>query len=1219
MISDEMRDLFDHINEGVTLVKEGKIVYVNKKLTEILGYTLEELMEESIFLFASTEDHENIEDKVEEKKRSSTPLKLLEFWVIGKDGKRKYIRNQYHDIEKEGERVGQIIYTQDITEEKQKETLILASEFKKSRFLDFLSEHVIFHDVNLNILWANKAATDSLNISTDNIVGKNCYRLWHGRETPCDICPVLVAKETGKESSSEVTTPDGRVWHIRGFPVYGDEGTLIGMAELTREITERKEAETELMENEERYRHIFHGVVDAIFIHEIDDDGNFGKFIEVNDLACQWTGYSREELMNKTSRDISRRDPLEIEKNISKELISSGEASFEMSLISKRNKLIPVEIHSTLFNLKGEKAVLSIARDITERRKAEEKLKDNEEKFRQIFHKTNDAIFLSKFEEDASTSQFIEVNDVACEWLGYTRDELLNLKSIDITAKVSTSQHLGILRNILRKETHSYDSIVLTKDGTERLAEMESHIFYLKDEKLVLTFARDITDRKEAEEELQENEEKFRQIFHNAQDAMFINKIENGTKLGAFIEINNTACQWIGYSRGELLGLTSYEEEDKTIENFFSFHLDEEILSSGKQTFETVIISRTKKQIPVEVRSHLFDLADEQVILSIASDITDRKKAEEIIKESEEKYRTLIETSSNAIILLNLDGKLQYVNKLSATMFGYKTTEDMLGLTPIDFVSRKDYEIASNSLNETIKTGSVRNIVFYAIKKDGTSFPIEFSATLLLDKNEKPRSIMGIIEDITERKKAVDALKENEEKFRQTFDRSNDGIILHTLKGNIIDVNYRLRELVGYSKSEILLLTIHQLHPVTEQEDSKKAFEIIQKEGYVKFEISFKRKDGSIFPAEVSSSLFEIRGEKIVQGVIRDITERKNAEKELKESEEKFRQIFHNANDCIFLTPVNRKLGTTTEFIEINEIACKLLDYTKEELLTMKSVDITAPEERETNAKIIREIIAQGSGTFETSLITKDGIRIPTELSSHLFFFMDEEVILTIGRDISERKKAEQDIQESEERYRKLVETSPDGIILTDIGNNILVANLQIAEMYGITNPDELISINSLDMIKEEDRERAAANFKKTLKDGKSATIELEFLRKNGDSYPGELRATTISDKENTPYAIVCVISDIIERKEAEKIRTEAYTRIEQNIQDFDALVDRIRNPLMSIIGFAELADSFHSTVIIEEAEKIEVITKQIAESWLESEEFRKILRKHLLKEDEKD
>ncbi|MCK4897007.1 MAG: PAS domain-containing protein, partial [Candidatus Heimdallarchaeota archaeon] len=374
--------------------------------------------------------------------------------------------------------------------------------------------------------------------------------------------------------------------------------------------------------------------------------------------------------------------------------------------------------------------------------------------------------------------------------------------------------------------------------------------------------------------------EKFRQIFHNAQDAIFINKIENGNKLGDFVEINNTACQWVGYSRGELLGLTSYEEEDKTIEKFFSFNLGEEVLSSGNQTFETVITSRTKKQIPVEVRSHLFDLADEQVILSIASDITDRKKAEEIIKESEEKYRTLIETSSNAIILLNLEGKLQFVNTLTATMFGYKTTEDMLGLTPIDFVSRKDFEIVSNSLDETIKTGSVRNIVFYANKKDGTSFPVELSATLLLDKNEKPRSIMGIIEDITDRKKAVDALKENEEKFRQTFDRSNDGIILHNLKGKIIDVNYRVRELIGYSKSEMLLLTIHQLHPVTDQEESKKAFEIIQKEGYVKFEISFKRKDGTIFPAEVSSSLFEIRGEQFVQGVIRDITERKNAERE---------------------------------------------------------------------------------------------------------------------------------------------------------------------------------------------------------------------------------------------------------------------------------------------------------------------------------------------------
>ncbi|MBY9000434.1 MAG: PAS domain S-box protein [Candidatus Heimdallarchaeota archaeon] len=1219
MIIDEMREMFDHLGDGVTLVKNGKIVYVNNQLTTILGYSLEELMVDSTFLFASKEEIEHSEHLDKEVKKNGYPVRTLEYWVIRKDGTRRNIRNLYHNVINEGKITGQIIYTQDITDDKQKETHILASEFKKSKFLDFLSEHIIFHDKNLKIIWANRAASDSLELTTGDLIGKHCYKLWHKRNEPCEICPVLIAKETGQENSAEITTPDGRSWNIRGFPVYGDDGSLIGMAELTREITERKIAEKELKENEERYRHIFHGVVDAIFIHQIDNDGNFGNFIEVNDLACQWTGYSREELMKKTSRDISRRAPIEVERNISKDIMNSGEASFELELISKRNELLPVEIHSTLFSLRGEKVVLSIARDITERKKAEEELRDNEEKFRQIFHKTNDAIFLTKLKDDETTSEFIEVNDVACSWLGYSKNELLTMNSLDITAPVSQSQYQGIIRNIIRKESHSYDSVIVNKDGDELLAEMNSHIFDLKDDKVVVTFARDITERQKAEEELQENEEKFRQIFHNAQDAIFINKVENGTKLGDFIEINNTACQWIGYSRGELLGLTSYESEEKRIEYFFSFHLDEEILTSGKVTFETVIKNRAKKLIPVEVRSLLFELADEKVVLSIARDITERKKAEEIIKESEERYRTLIETSPNAIILISLDAKLQFANKLSAEMFDYETTEEMLGLTPIDFVSRKDFEVATNSIFDTIKTGSVRNVVFDAIKKDGTSFPVELSATLLLDTNDKPRAIMGIIEDITDRKKVVDALKENEEKFRQTFDQSNDGIILYNLKGKIIDVNHRVRELIGYSKSEMLLLTIHQLHPVTEQEDSKEAFEIIQKEGYVKFEINFKRKDGSIFPAEVSSSLFEIGGEKFVQGVIRDITERKKAEKELKESEEKFRQIFHNAHDSILLTGVNRNLGTTTEFIEINDIACKLLGYSKEELLTMKSVDITAPERRESNAEIIREIIINGSGTFETSLITKDGIRIPIELSSHLFMFQDAEVILTIARDISERKKAERDIQESEERYRKLVETSPDGIILTDIGNNILVANLQIAEMYGTQNVDGLIGINSLDMIILEDRDRANTYFMNTLKGGKSGSIELSFLRIDGDSYPGELRATTISDNEGVPFANVCIISDITERKEDDAIKTKAFARIEQNIQDFDALVDRIRNPLTSIIGFAELADSFHSSVIIEEAEKINEITKLIDESWLESEEFRKILRKHLLKEEEEE
>ena len=1216
MISNDMRDLFDQLKDGVTIIQDGEIIYVNNKLREILGYPIDELMENSIFLFATPEDKSRLEGFGKEEETFLSAFRSLEFWIVDKEGTRKYVRNQFYPLEREGRKTGHIIYTQDITREYEKETKIIASEFKKSKFLDFLSEHVIFHDTKLNIIWANKAASDSLDLAPDDIIGKNCYRLWHNRDEPCENCPVITAKETGFETTAINETPDGRIWSIRGIPVFGDDDSLIGMAELTREITASKIAEEAIKESEEKYRQIFQNAQDAIFIHKFDDDGNFGNFVEVNDLACQWTGYTPEELIGKTSYDISRRSSREVERNISNELLTKGESSFELSLISKDNHLIPVEINSTLFNLRGERVVLSIARNIADRKKAEEELRYNEEMFRLIFHNTNDAIFLRKINDDDIPGKFIEVNDVACQWTGFSREELLTMVSVDLTPPEKRMEFNRIVRNIMRHKSHNYEAEILTRDAEIIICDMSSHIIELKGERILLTFARNITERKKAEEELQESEEKFRQIFHNAQDAIFINKIVNGTQLGEIIEINNIACQWIGYSREEILGIKQYDSQIET-KSFFNFTMDEEILTSGKRSFETTITSRNNKQIPVEIRSHLFELAGEQIVLSIARDITERKKAEEIIKESEERYRTLIETSPNAILLINLEDKITFANKLSAQMFGYDNTEDLIGLTPVDIVSREDFEHVIEALNKILIEGSIRNLVFIAIKKDGTRFPVELSATLLYDKDDKPRSLMGVIEDITERENVLDSLRENEEKFRQTFDQSNDGIILYDLKGNIIDVNHRVREQIGYSKSEMLSKTIHQLHPVTEQEDSKEAFEEIESEGYVNYEINFKRKDGTIFPAEVSSRMFEVRGEKFVQGVIRDITERKKAERELKESEEKFRQIFENAHDCIFLTSVNERLGTTNEFMEINDIACKLLNYSKEELLRMRSVDITAPEERAANTKIIQHIIKNGSGTFETRLITKDGIRIPVELSSHLFVFKDEKVILTIARDVSERKKAERDIQESEERYRKLVETSPDGILLTDIGGNILVSNLQIAKMYGTSNIDEMISINYLDLVVPEDRERASANLAKTLQEGTLEETEYTFRSKDGSTFPIELRSAKIVDNAGIPFAIVNVISDITERKETDKIKHEAFARIDKNIQDFDILVDRIRNPLMSIIGYAELADSFHSTVIIEEAEKINEITKQIDESWIESEEFRKILREHLLLEEE--
>jgi PAS domain S-box-containing protein len=140
----------------------------------------------------------------------------------------------------------------DITERKQNELSLRTAEREKVVILDSLVEHVIYQDTDMNILWANQAACDSLGLSRYDVIGQHCYALWHQRTKPCDSCPVAMAMRTGQSQEMEINSPDGRIWFIRGCPVHDAQGNLIGAIETTLEITEQKQAEQQQRELQDK-------------------------------------------------------------------------------------------------------------------------------------------------------------------------------------------------------------------------------------------------------------------------------------------------------------------------------------------------------------------------------------------------------------------------------------------------------------------------------------------------------------------------------------------------------------------------------------------------------------------------------------------------------------------------------------------------------------------------------------------------------------------------------------------------------------------------------------------------------------------------------------------------------------------------------------------------------------------------------------------------------
>lgn len=268
--------------------------------------------------------------------------------------------------------------------------------------------------------------------------------------------------------------------------------------------------------------------------------------------------------------------------------------------------------------------------------------------------------------------------------------------------------------------------------------------------------------------------------------------------------------------------------------------------------------------------------------------------------------------SPDAIMITDLNGMITMVNKQTLDLCGFESEKDIVGRSGIEFIVVEDQKRAVENIQKCLKEGKVRNVQYTFIKKSGKKYHGETSTSLITGPEGDPKSFIIILRDISERILMDQALRDSEEKYSNLFHKSNDSIIIHDLESNILDANEKCLELFGYSKTAISKLKIEDLHPKSVLKRTKIAFEKIIKDGKVSFEIDFMKKNKDTFPAEVSSSMFEIGDKKVIQGIIRDITVRKEIENSIRESETQLRSILdsmveaiHVVNQDLIITMIN--------------------------------------------------------------------------------------------------------------------------------------------------------------------------------------------------------------------------------------------------------------------------------------------------------------------------
>ena len=514
-------------------------------------------------------------------------------------------------------------------------------------------------------------------------------------------------------------------------------------------------------------------------------------------------------------------------------------------------------------------------------------------------------------------------------------------------------------------------------------------------------------------------------------------------------------------------------------------------------------------------------------IISASVDITERKRMEEALRERSEVLQAIFDHIPVMLCFIDQTGRMKLANREFERVFGWTLAEirrhpDMFA----EWYPDPDYRAGVLAF---IRESTGKFAEFQTRTRSGAVIPTSFANVFLADGTS-----IGIGLDITERKRAEEAQREAEQKYRDIFDNALEGIFQTSPEGRFVVANPALARMFGFDSPEELIrerADISKQHYVDpkRREEFKRLLEVT---GIVHhFDYEAYRKDGSRI--WVSANVRAVRDEtgKLLcyEGIAKDITERKRAEEALRESEERYRELFENAKDATYVHDLSGR------YTSVNRAAEKLTGHSREEIVGRRFTDFVPPEQIEViSEQLCRKLVDEGETTYETEVIARDGSRVPVEVSSHLIYQNGVSVgVQGTARDITERKRAEELLRIKEQRFRSLIENSSDAIALFSANGQVLYASPSTPTVIGFA-PEQLLRFTVFELVHPEDQKAFAECFTTLLKaPGMRMNLQVRVRHKDGSWRWLEGTLTNLLEQPDIG-AIVNNYRDITERRRAE-------------------------------------------------------------------------------------
>lgn len=662
--------------------------------------------------------------------------------------------------------------------------------------------------------------------------------------------------------------------------------------------------------------------------------------------------------------------------------------------------------------------------------------------------------------------------------------------------------------------------------------------------------------------ELGENDSRYKIILDALGDAIHV--VDRDLRI---IYQNPAFTEWLGSLNRETIIV------GKTIGEAFPFiseeTLDEyrRLFSSGHTHLVTENTILEGREVITEVRK-IPVTEDGKVIqiITLLRDITKQIKSQQMISESEERYRRLYRNLSDALFQTDTSGTITMAGERAKAIFGYEKDE-LIGHRFTELLAPSEIPRIMEVFRKRLSSleDNPEGIEAEGMKKDGTTFRFHITNTILLD-NGKPIGYQSLVRDVTEMKRAELEIMQKEEKYRALFEQNNDAVFILGQEGEMVESNHRAEEIFGYTQSELEGSPFRML--LTDLDESFIQYvtnTLVSEEEMPVVELDFKMKDGTRFPGEVRLSLVRDQEKRPIycQAIVRNISERKKNESAIKEEHDRAQMYLDIAG--VMLVALNSK----GEIILLNQKGCEILGYTEEEVILKDWFSVMVPHDYQEATRNAFALLMQGKGeavtSFENTVVTKTGDIRLIYWQNEVLKDKDGNIMGTLssGEDITDRKKILDALKTEKKRYQILFETAPIAIAVTTDEGELLDANWSFQELLGYTLEEfQKLPVRDLYAISSE-RDRLSSVLES---EGKVRNLETVLKKKDGEKIDALLNVDYVDYDDR--IVRLTTIRDITELNHTRKKLEEARARAEFYA---DLLAHDLNNVHQGILVGAEL------------------------------------------------